>query len=52
MLHAGRVMARTAELLLEKPELIKQARAELDRRLDGDKYKSLIPNDIKPHYFD
>lgn len=52
MLHAGRVMARTAEKLLSHPELIESARAELDRRLDGEKYKSLIPPDVMPHYFD
>ena len=52
MLHAGRVMALTAEKLLQNPQLLKDARAELDRRLDGGKYKSLIPDNIKPHSFD
>ena len=52
MLHAGLVLARTAEKLLENPELIVKARAELDQRLDGEKYKCLIPDEVKPHFFD
>jgi len=50
-LHAGLVLARTAEKLLENPELIEKAKAELDTRLDGEKYRCLIPADVKPHYF-
>ena len=38
--------------MLEKPELIQEARPELDRRLDGESYKCLIPKEVKPHYFD
>ena len=52
MLHAGLVLARTAEKLLENPELIVKARAELDQRLDGETYKCLIPDEVKPHFFD
>ena len=52
LLRAGEIIARTAEKLLEKPELIQEARAELNRRLDGEKYKCLIPAEVKPHYFD
>lgn len=52
LMHAGYVLARTAERLLEEPELIARARAELDKRLDGEKYKCLIPAEVKPHYFD
>ena len=52
MLHAGYVLARAGEKLLENPQLIADARAELDRRLDGEKYESLIPAGVKPHYYD
>ncbi len=52
MLHAGRVIALTAKKLLENPERLAQARAELNRRLDGRRYKCLIPADVKPHYYD
>ena len=52
MLQAGRILARTAETLLEQPELIAKARAELDRRLGGEKYRCLIPDGVKPHYYD
>jgi len=52
MLHAGKIIALTAEQLLIKPELLAQARAELISRLDGETYRSLIPRDVKPHYYD
>ena len=52
LLRAGEIIARTAEKLLEKPELIQEARAELDKRLDSGKYKCLIPDEVKPHYYD
>lgn len=52
MLHAGRIMALTAERLLEKPELLDLAQAELANRLNGVKYKSLIPDGVKPHFFE
>ena len=52
LLRAGEIIARTAEKLLEKPELIQEARAELEKRLDGGKYKCLIPDEVKPHYYD
>ena len=52
MLHAGRVIARAAEKLLDDPGLIRKAREELDRRLGGERYRCLIPGDVKPHYFD
>ena len=52
MLHAGRVIALTAERLLDDPSLIDAARAELDRRLDGGRYRCLIPPEVKPHYYD
>ena len=52
MLHAGRVIALTGKKLLEDPTLLERARAELNRRLNGEKYKCLIPPDVKPHYYD
>jgi len=52
MLHAGKLIALTAERLLQNPELITQAKAELRRRLEGETYRSLIPPDVKPHYYD
>jgi len=52
MLHAGLVIARTAEKLLMDPAIIAEAKAELGRRLKGGKYKSLIPEEVSPHYYD
>ncbi len=52
MLQAGRILARTAEKLLLDPGLLAQARAELDRRLDGGFYTCLIPAEVKPHFYD
>lgn len=52
MLHAGKVIALTAERLLDDPSLIAAARDELNRRLDGGRYQCLIPPEIKPHYYD
>ena len=52
MLHAARVIALAGKKLIERPEIIEKARAELDRRLDGKKYQSLIPDGVKPHYYD
>ncbi|MBQ6374853.1 MAG: amidohydrolase [Clostridia bacterium] len=52
MLHAGKVMALAAVRLLEEPALLDKARAELDRRLAGTRYKCLIPDDVRPHYYD
>lgn len=51
MLHAGKLMARAAEMLLDDPARIEEARAEFEKRLDGDRYQCLIPDDVKPHYF-
>ena len=52
MLRAGEVLARTAEKLLDDPSLIENAREELARRLGGERYRCLIPPDVKPHYYD
>lgn len=51
MLHAGRLMARAAETLLDDPARMEKARAEFERRLGGERYRCLIPDDVKPHYF-
>lgn len=51
MLHAGMIMARAAEILLDNPARIEQARTEFKKRLDGDRYRCLIPNEMKPHFF-
>lgn len=47
MLHAGKVIASTALQVMENPELIEQAKAELEERLDGKVYVSLIPDTVK-----
>ncbi|MFS0576462.1 M20 family metallopeptidase [Sporosarcina sp. 179-K 3D1 HS] len=47
MLHAGKVIAATAIQLMENPSLIEQAKAELQERLDGKTYDSLIPESVK-----
>ena len=52
MLHAGRIIALTAEKLLESPEIIENAKRELEERLGGETYRSLIPAGVKPHYYD
>ncbi|MER2090193.1 M20 family metallopeptidase [Sporosarcina sp. JAI121] len=46
MLHAGKVLASTAIEVMEKPDLIKRAKAELLERLDGEQYTSLIPDSV------
>ncbi len=43
MLHAGKVMAATAIEILQSPELVNQAKAELQKRLDGDSYVCPMP---------
>ncbi|MBQ9009285.1 MAG: amidohydrolase [Clostridia bacterium] len=52
MLKAGEVLARTGLTLLRQPELLVRARDELNRRLKGDGYKCLIPEEVQPHYYD
>ncbi|MBQ7486283.1 MAG: amidohydrolase [Clostridia bacterium] len=52
MLKAGEVLALTGLKLLESPELLSQARQELERRLGGEPYRCLIPDEIAPHYYD
>lgn len=47
MLQAGKVIAATAIQAMENPEIIEQAKAELQERLDGKTYASLIPDSVK-----
>ncbi|WP_269447821.1 M20 family metallopeptidase [Bacillus sp. OxB-1] len=47
MLHAAKIIASTAIQLMESQELIEQAKTELEERLDGKTYKSLIPESVK-----
>ncbi|WP_024985635.1 M20 family metallopeptidase [Brevibacillus borstelensis] len=48
MLHAGKVLASTAVDMLNNPELIEQAKAELQQRLGGKPYKCPIPEGVQP----
>ncbi|TVY08335.1 M20 family metallopeptidase [Paenibacillus cremeus] len=48
LLLAGKVMASSAIELLQNPELIKQAKAEHQERLGGERYVSLIPPERNP----
>lgn len=47
MLQAGKVIAATAIQAMENPTIIEQAKAELQERLDGKTYDSLIPGSVK-----
>jgi aminobenzoyl-glutamate utilization protein B len=46
--YAARILADTAVALVEQPELIAQARAELQRRLYGQRYACPIPPEVHP----
>jgi aminobenzoyl-glutamate utilization protein B len=46
MLHAGKVMAATAIEVMQSPQLIEQAKAELKERLGGQTYSCPIPKDV------
>lgn len=46
MLYAGKVIAATAIQAMENPSIIEQAKAELQERLDGKTYESLIPESV------
>jgi aminobenzoyl-glutamate utilization protein B len=48
MVVAAKVLAVTAEDLFTNPVLIQEAKAELQRRLKGQTYRSNIPADQKP----
>lgn len=46
---AADVLFESAKQLIENPELIKAAKEEFNKKLDGKKYKSLIPDSVMPH---
>jgi aminobenzoyl-glutamate utilization protein B len=48
MILAARVLAATGFDLFESPEVLRTARAEHQRRLDGHGYQSLLGPDQKP----
>ena len=48
MLQAGKVIAATAIEVMENPEILAQAKAEHQERLDGETYLSLIPDQQEP----
>lgn len=48
MLHAGKVMASTAIDMLQHPEWIEQAKAELKQRLGNTPYVCPIPEGVQP----
>ncbi len=49
MLHAGKILAATALDILQQPELIEQAQAELVDRRAGEVYTSPLPSDVKQY---
>lgn len=49
MLHAGKVMAATAMDVLNSPDIIEKAKAELVERRDGEQYVSPLPKDMKEY---
>ena len=48
LLLAAKVIAGAAVDALENPEIITAAKAEFDRRLDGQTYRSAIPAEVMP----
>jgi aminobenzoyl-glutamate utilization protein B len=48
MMFAAKTMAGTALDLFEKPNLLKQARAQFELAKGGKKYKTMLPADAKP----
>ena len=48
LLYAAKVMAGAAVDLLQNPELVRQAQAEHERRLEGGKYVCPIPDGVRP----
>lgn len=48
LLYAGKAIAMTGVDILEKPELLLDAKKEFQTRLDGEKYINPIPQDVKP----
>lgn len=48
MLTAAKVMACVGAELLEKPELVEQAKRDWKEELDGEEYPNPLPKDLKP----
>jgi aminobenzoyl-glutamate utilization protein B len=48
MKAAATVMAKTAVDILNQPELAEQAKVDLKNVLNGRKYQTIIPEDVKP----
>lgn len=48
MLHAGKVLAATALEVMQNPELLEAAKAELQQHLAEEPYVCPIPADVKP----
>ncbi|MEW8974178.1 MAG: M20 family metallopeptidase [Tissierellaceae bacterium] len=48
MTAAATVMARCAVDILNEPEIVQQAKKDLEKALNGSKYQSIIPRDVKP----
>lgn len=51
MTGAAKVLARTALDLMEQPQLVDSARADMERAKGGIEYQSLIPSDVKAGSF-
>lgn len=51
MTGAAVVLARTALDLMEQPQLVDSARADMERARNGAEYQSLIPEDVKAGSF-
>ena len=49
---AAEVLTKGAETLFQQPEIVKAARAELDKRLGGKKYQCPIPPEVMPRGYD
>lgn len=49
MLHAGKVIAATAVEVMQNPQIMEQAKAELLERLDGETYVSPLPKELKQY---
>lgn len=47
MLQAAKVIASTALQVMQDPTIVEQAKAELQERLNGKSYHSLIPDSVK-----
>ncbi len=52
MTAAATVMARSAVDILNQPEIAEQAKKDLEKALNGRKYESIIPKDVKPGMID